>query len=638
MTKLCIILILISVSFQLEAQDGYVKYNSDSSYRNDTIKISKGEIFPYFNSTIPHKINVLFGIDTIRDLNFKSKTYEIVQAPNTTYLSQKGSLAQLKKDGMVYVNATTIDKKDTVTLISESGKQLTQLISTREAQVNQSDCGKTFRLIITGAPTIFYATDKLTQYIEPEQPQGTTDQNEENKKSWSFWYYIIIGLSMFLIGFSIWWFFFKGLRKQKGEPIYVQYNANKSLSDFARDYKTDLGEFLSMNKKTIDKKYISYENRDRKQVQEDLKGQKLIVGYQTKSSSNAYNSFSDNLYNEKREQPIIKENGTKDVFVQPTNFGNNNDVLSNQLRDMQNTLIREIQKVSSGNIEANEINRLRNEKSELENKIKGLETDKGKLDSTLAQLQANNSSLENSLQAENAEKSQFQSELKELKEKVITVEFLKNYSESVFAYLKYCQQVSNDAYNFFNRISQQNPLQAFATGHLLMKFQSSVNTIPVGNWIQIVQDIKDTGATTSRQLIRSFSQIQNNNDKLREFQRLLFSEVLTRYSSNILILAEAFKNISRFQGSTDFTSDTQNTFDKYASEIVSKAKSIGLELKHVSLFENWEKYIGQIEDKGGERSLAYKDVGSLEKGAIAEIVSVGVKTSFEDTKTIIILA
>jgi hypothetical protein len=255
------------------------------------------------------------------------------------------------------------------------------------------------------------------------------------------------------------------------------------------------------------------------------------------------------------------------------------------------------------------------------------------------QLQTDKTTFENNLQTVNAENSNFQNEIKELKEKVIAVEFLKGYSETVFSYLKYCQQVSNNAINFLNKISQQNPKKAFIVWHLLIKFQTSVNSIPVGDWVRTVQDIKDSGVTSNRQLTRSFAQIQNDNDKIKEFQRLLNSEVLIKYSSNLLILVEAVKNLSRFQDIGDFSYEAQDIFGKYVTEILSKAKSIGLELKYVSLFENWEKYIGQVEDNGGERSLAYKEITNLEKGVIAEIVSFGVKTPLgDDTKTIIILA
>ena len=156
--------------------------------------------------------------------------------------------------------------------------------------------------------------------------------------------------------------------------------------------------------------------------------------------------------------------------------------------------------------------------------------------------------------------------------------------------------------------------------------------------MQTVQDIIDTGATTNKQVIRRFAQLQNDNEKMKEFQRLLFTEVLTKYSSNILILAEAFKNLSRFQVATDLANDAQNTFGKHVSELVNKAKATALEIKYVPLFKNIEDYLGQIELVDSEKSLAYKEVSGIEKNDIAEIVSYGVKTTFDDTKTFIILA
>lgn len=636
--------LLISTFCFAQAQDGYIKYHTDSEYRNKTVKVFKGDIVPFVNASKANKINVIIGADTIFDLGITSKIFEVVTSVNTTYNSQKADFLQLKKGGVVWVNATAIPNTDTVTLISESGKQLTQLIEKREAQVNQSELGKTCRLIISNSPSIFYSADKLKQFVEPEpvqQAENTEVQDEEKKDTgWALWQIIllsVIGLGIFGAG-ALW--FIRRRNSQPAndkEPIYATYNNNnKSLSDFAMDNHIDLDTLIHFNKGVIDKKYIRYNPSDRKDVQKDLKNKKLIVGYQEKGFESSNNNFTKT---ETRNEPMTKEwDSPKATLVQPTNFGNNNE-LSGQLRQMESTLIREIQRMSSGNSNQNEINRLRNEKTELENKLKGVENDKRNSDLKQMQLQTDKSTLETNLQNANDEKNRVQNEIKELKERVIAVEFLKGYSESVFTYLKYCQQVSSDAYNFFNKISQQNPKQAFAAGHLLMKFQSAVNLIPIGDWLRTVQDIKDSGATTNRQLTRSFSQIQNDGDKQKEFQRLLFSEVLTKYSSNILILTEAFKNLSRFQGSADFASEAQSTFGKHVTEIVSKAKSTGLDIKHVPLFESWEKYLGQVEDNGGERSLAYKEITGLEKGAIAEIVSYGVKTSIgDDTKTIIILA
>ena len=635
--------LLISTFCFAQAQDGYIKYHNDSDYRKKAVKVFKGEIVPFVNGSKPNRINVIIGADTITDLGSTSTTFETVTPSKANYLSLKDDLVQQKKGGIVYVNINSIESTDSAFVYSENGTLLTKLVEKRDAQIQLANCGKTFRLVISNAPSIFYSADKLKQFVEPEpvqQAENTETQTEEKKETgWALWQIILLSvIGLGIVGLGGWWFIKRRNSKPvtDKEPIYATYNNNKSLSNFAMDNHIDLDTLIHFNKGVIDKKYIRYNDSDRKDVQRDLKNKKLIVGFEEKGFVNTNDNFTKA---ETRNEPMTKEwESPKETFVQPTNFGNNNE-LSGQLKQMESTLIREIQRMSSGNNNQNEINRLRNEKTEVENKLRGLETDKRNVDAKLMQMQSDKTTSENNLQTAMTETIRIQNEIKELKERVIALDFLKGYSESVFTYLKYCQQVSSDAYNFFNKISQQNPKQAFAAGHLLMKFQSAVNTIPVGDWLRTVQDIKDSGATTNRQLTRSFSQIQNDSDKQKEFQRLLFSEVLTKYSSNILILAEAFKNLSRFQGSADFANEAQSTFGKHVSEIVSKAKSTGLDIKHVPLFESWEKYLGQVEDNGGERSLAYKDITGLEKGAIAEIVSYGVKTSIgDDTKTIIILA
>ncbi len=632
MNKFFTTLLLFVSSSNLQAQDGYIKYHTDSEYRGKAVKVYKGEILPYFNSTKASKINVLIGNDTITDLALQSKNYEIVQSPNTSYQSQKGTLVQLKKGGLVLVNATVIPRTDTVTLIAENGKQLTQLIDKREAQINQPDCGKIFRLIITNAPSIFYASDKLTPFVEPEQPEqvGTKTTEEVPKAGWAWWYYALIILVAGGIGFGF-WKIIKGRKKIK--PNEAVFNSS-SLKDFASQYGgvKKLGE---LNPNLIPPNWDKLQNTEKQQIINNLQGKRLIVRGDNETSFGFQETNKDSSF----EQPITRDwDSPKETFVQPSNFSSN-DNISQQLRQVENSILSAIRLSGSGNNNSNELNKLRNEKTELESKLKTVENEKKNSELKQMQLQTDKSTLENNLQNANDEKNKIQNEIKELKEKVIAVEFLKGYSETVFSYLKYCQQVSNEVINFFNKIYQQNPNQAITAGHFLMKFQNSVNSILIGDWLRTVQDIKDSGATTNRQLTRSFVLIQNDNDKLKEFQRLLFSDVLTQYSSNLLILVEAFKNLSRFQGSTEFANEAQNTFGKHVTEIVNKAKSTGLELKYVSLFESWEKHIGQVEDYGGERSLAYKEITGLEKGAIAEIVSFGVKTPLgEDTKTIIILA
>lgn len=612
MTKLLATLVFLTITNLLNAQNGYVKYHIDSEYQNKSIKVLKGEILPFFRSEKENLINIVIGNDTIFDLHNESKSFEIVKSVNTTYNSKKEYFLQIKKGGVIWVNATAIQNTDTVTLFSESGKQLTQLIDKREAQVNQSDLGKICRLLITNCPTIFYSTDKLKEFVEPElTPLETQTEvvTETKDEGWAWWFYFLIVLGIGGIGFGIWKFIKS--RKPKiptdKEPVYALYRNNKSLSDFAREQGTNLDTLLELNSGVIDKMYLRYSESDRKEVQKNLNNKKLIVHYQKKAKSWPVETIA--------------------------NIGD----LSNQLRQMEENIKSEIRNYGSGNNHSNELNNLKREFTELRNEKNKIESEKQNLVNSINQLQRDKAISETNLQNANDEKTKVQGELNELQKRVIELDFMKGYAESVFNYFDFCQKVSSDAYNYFQKVNQQNPKQAYAAGHLLMKFQVNINSLPIGNWIQIVQDIKDTGATTNRQLTRSFSQIQSNAERKKAFQRLLFSNVLVKYSSNILILAEAFKNISRLQGTTDFTNEAQNTFGKHITEIVNRAKSTELELKHVSLFENWERYMGQVEDNGSERSLAYKDVEGLAKGSIAEIISIGVKTFDEDTKTMVII-
>lgn len=531
-----------------QSQDGFIKYQKDSEYRNKSIRVIKSEILPYINAK-PGKIDLIFGSDTITEIEKASDNFvEIAQI--THYDSLKDELLQKKGNGTALVQAKNIPATDTVTLMSESGKQITQLITQREAQVNLSDLGKTSRLIISNSPTVFYSIDKLKQYAEAEPVQrdhNTGTSTEGNTGTdWEIWQKILLGTIV--------------------------------IGIFAA------GGFWFLSKRVNDK-----------------------LGNLT----SLLHEFKGLLNN------------------------------TSQLHDLKSSLIKEIQSLkgmSSANGNQIGIHDWQTEKAVLKDKLNGLEIESKSLNAIVGQLQVERLTLESTIKTLNDEKSQIQTKMNMLNERVLDVKFLKGYSESVFSYLDFCQEVTAHAYTWFNRISQQNSKHAIVMEHLLMSFQASTNSIPVGNWQQTVQDIRETGTTTRKELVRSFSQIQNESEKQKEFQRLLFKEVVTKYSSNILILAEAFRNLSRFQVSTELSNEIQDIFGRHVKEIVSKAKATGLEIKYVSLFKSFEEYLGQIESIDSQRSLAYKEVSGLQRNQIAEINSFGVRTEFEDSKTYVILA
>ncbi|MDR3245047.1 MAG: hypothetical protein LBT50_01280, partial [Prevotellaceae bacterium] len=168
-------------------------------------------------------------------------------------------------------------------------------------------------------------------------------------------------------------------------------------------------------------------------------------------------------------------------------------------------------------------------------------------------------------------------------------------------------------------------------------YQTAVCSLPVGKWMQIVSEIKNKGIVVSdERLKQSLSAPVNNEEKQKEFQRTLFSEVLVKYSSNVLILTEAFSNLSRFSSVTDSVNTIENTFKKHFETIISSAKSAGLEIKPAHLFMNIDDF-QDIEAIRRNRSLPYANIVGLQNDDIAEIVSYGIKTRFQSTKTQIIL-
>ncbi len=631
MTKLFATIAFICFTCLLHAQDGYVKFSADSPFRGGKVKIFQGEIVPFFKSTKADKINVIVGNDTITELSINSKSYELVSPSKLNYISQKDEFIQLRKGVGIVVNVNSIDKTDSAVVYSENKTQLTKLVNEREATIRKEDCGKSIRLVIANAPTIYYSVESLKEFAEPEpvpQAENTEAQTEEKKDTgWAWWHYALIALGACGIGFGLW----KFIKRRKGNPNEEVFNSS-SLKDFALKYG-GVKKLSELNPNLIPPNWDKLQNTEKQRIINNLQGKRLIVRGESEMSF----GFQENK-NSYNDEPMTKEWDTpKETFVQSTNFGNNNE-LSGQLRQMENNLIREIQLGRSGNNNQNEINRLRNEKTEVENKLRTLETDKRNLDAKLMQMQSDKTTAENNLQTAMAETIRVQNEIKELEERVIRVEFLKTYSESVFSYLKYCQQVSTDAYSVFNKINQLNPEQALVPGQLLMKFQSSTISLPFGNWLQITQDIKETSATTNKSLIYGISQFNSEEERKREFQRILYTELVTKYHSSILILAESFRNLERFQVSSESVREIQKTFSDHVTTLLSKASAIGVETKYVPLFRSFEDYPGLGESVSQKVSIAFRSVHGLEKNSVAEILLYGWKIEDGEEKTQFILA
>jgi hypothetical protein len=647
----------------LSAQDTYVKFNSDHKYGDKfPVFCFKGEILPYISSENKNKIKILVGKDTV-ELNKSSSHYNIYSNPNKTYFPDAKAFVKLKDNNLVFVDATSISLKDTVRLISDIGKETLMLAKTREAQIDKTKCGEIIRLIITNTPSIFYSVDNLEIYIYPvldNDDDGIQNENDscpEEKgilayngcpekdnegffASIKLWHFLILTFILAAIGLLLWMFKFNGKVFSRATPVYVSYNGNGSLNDFAIQNKTDLNTLLNLNKKIIDQKYASYTNQEKKQIQDKLRGENLVIGLKSnkKDEPNTYlpeNNFSAN--SDQKDQSNRNEPKSNSEPV-PISSQLNTDNFTQQLKQLESNLLREIRSSNSkSNESSNEISKLNRQIEDIKVEKTKLDSEKRNLDSKITQIQTEKLELEKSLRNVNSEKDKIGSEFNQLQEKVINVDYLVGYAESVYAYLNLCAQVNNDAYELFYRLCKQNIQQSATVSHLLLKHQNSINSLSTGSWMQILQDIIESGLTNNRQIKSSFKQLENNEDKKKQFQRLLFSDILISYSSSILILTEAFRNLAHFQVSTELALEAENTFGKYVTELTNRVKSTGLENKYVPLFKNFENFLGQIESVDSLTSFAYSNIPGLEKGSIGEIVSYGVKTSFEETKTLVIL-
>jgi hypothetical protein len=635
MNKFLLLIILFFSALKLiQAQDSYLKFKDDIDL-TDKIKCYKGEILPFVKSSKKNRINILFNNDTIFDIPVSSK-FNIVKNPNTIYSSRADDLVLSKDPNYILIGDSSIQLSDTVTLISETGQIVSQLIKQREASVEKTACGNTFRLMITNSPSIFYSATNLKAYIDPNldsDEDGIIDSKDHcpnvpglpddngcpvQAKTGFFanllwWHYTLFITGLTMIVFMIVAIFFK---KSGNKTVKVKFTSD-SLKEFAAEYG-GVAKIRELNPRLIPQDWERLDNTRKQKVINNLKGKRLVVDTINHKSNSPLNNLTRGY-----EEPREKVNEFNKLKESPTSQQDNLEI-SQQLRAVENRIVNEIKNLSLSRNSIEQLEQLKNDNNKLKEENKRLDE--------------NNQAATKKLSLTDEQLSQSNYKLSNYTEKVVFVEFLKGHSDGISAYLNYCSQVINQAYYYFGEISNQNNQETFPMSCLLIKFQNDINAIPIGNWAQTLRDISDTGATTNKQLIRSFAQIQNEKDKLAEFDRLVFSEVLIKFVGSVLLLSEALKNLNRFQSSSELVNEAQLAFSKHVAELINKAKLIGLEIKYVPLFENIEKHLGQLESVDKERSLAYRGVGKLEKGAIAEIVSYGIKTPFEETKTLIILA
>lgn len=305
----------------------------------------------------------------------------------------------------------------------------------------------------------------------------------------------------------------------------------------------------------------------------------------------------------------------------------NTSEISSQIQRMESRILNKIESLAS-NKEATQ---------KIENLQKDIESFKGKITLLNKDIEQGNQKI-NELNSEltqvHKKKQEIEGEYLKYSEKVIFVDYLEPYAKATYDYYNFCQTGYIKALEYFQKLNHSDSELVSIVSQLLVKFYSNIPS-KTNHWVGVINEIKDSKATANVDLIRSLKQIPNNEEKSKEFKRILLKEVFEKYSSSIYILTEEFSNLSKFTNdSTSAVKDFEQFFTSFKSELHSKSKTIGLDLNYVPLFEHYEKYAAFTKLANQTCSLPYKNIKNITKDSVLEIINYG----FGNEETNVILA
>ncbi len=602
MRYLALITVFILTAICSMAQN-YIKFAEATEINGR--KFFKGEIY----QQIADK-KILFGKDTI-DLG-KTKT-EKVTVGNVSQISDKLNFV-INSDSINYqINATIfINGKDTIKLVKADNNTI-PFFSKGNELINIKECGSSFRLIIPSYPSIvFYESEIPKPVVEkiqnPVVDKPVEDDGFLSKIPW--WQYIIVGILGLTLLVVIYKFALKFIDKRKKYPIYKKYNG-EGLTSFSNDVGVKRNKIIKYNLELL-KDYDRFSEKEKVA----LRGKELIIGYSKVSPANNFNPPNFDL-TPKNSETIPESTQPQQNIIE----------LSSQIQSMESRILNKIESLASNKEASQKIENLQKEIESFKAKITLLKKDIEQGNQKINEL---NSELTQVLK----KKQEIESEYSKYIEKVIFVDYLDPFARATYDYYSFCQTGYMKALEYFQKLNHSDSELVSIVSQLLVKFNSNIPN-KTNHWVGVINEIKDSKATANIDLIRSLKQIPNNEEKSKEFKRILLKEVFEKYSSSIFILTEEFSNLSKFTNdTTSVVKDFEQFFTSFKSELHSKSKSIGLDLNYVPLFEHYEKYAAFTKLANQTCSLPYKNIKNISKDYVLEIINYG----FGNEETNVILA
>jgi hypothetical protein len=586
----------------------YVKFVAPAEINGH--KFIKGEIYQQISDK-----KILYGKDTI---DFGKSKIKKATVADVSQISDKLNYI-INSDNINYqINvAKFINNKDTIKLV-KADNNIIPFFTKGTASLKIGECGSSFRLIIPNLPSVVFYESEIPKPVIEEHTETPVTEVVEDKSLFSgltWWQYIIGGILLLIIIYFLYILIVRFVNKGGDKfPLYEKYTGG-DFNEFAQRMNISRQKLIKYNEDKLGD-YESMSHKEKEKLKNNLRGKDFVIGYSKIYSepSKTYNEF---------EQFNQKPQTTSETYQQ----SQNTDELSSQIQRMESRILNKIESLASHK-EASQ--KIENQQKEIEKlKIKITQQNKD-----IEKGNQENIELNNNLTQVIKKKQEIESEYSKYSEKVIFVDYLEPYAKATYDYYNFCQTGYIKALEYFQKLNHSDSELVSIVSQLLVKFNSNIPN-KTNHWVGVINEIKDSKATANIDLIRSLKQIPNNEEKSKEFRRILLKEVFEKYSSNIFILTEELSNLSKF--TTDNTSvvkDFEQFFTNYKSELHSKSKAIGLDLNYVPLFEHYENYAAFTKLANQTCSLPYKNVKNISKDSVLEIINYGFGN--EETNVILV--
>lgn len=571
-------------------------------YNTDSIKLRKDEVFKLDTSTN----KIIVGKNSIKIEENKYKEIDVLPIDVMV-----GSLVKQIDSLQLLIDVTSLLANNEKVILVYQNDNGIPFVTVKTDTLLMSEITWPIRLIVEGKPTIFVYEEDIISHSDSTKNMGDNGGGDKQPQTSGFfdefvWWHYLIGIVVLLfIAFLVYVYKpWELILNRRGNPVFKRYNG-ESFETFANQNGTTREFVFKHNRKAL-KGYDKMNEAEKKKFKKDFRGE-LIIRYDSKKQE------TTKTVEEHSFVPISKNSDVNNIDI------------SRQLNQVQENIINRINSISSsfGSEQKNQ---------QLQKEIEVLKHDRDHYKTTLEKEISDKNKLTSDLMQIKNVKQNIEDEISRYQQSVIFVDYLEPYAKAASAFYNKCQSGYYKALNLFMKIDPSESELISIAAQFISKFSSNV-PVKTDFWMAISSEIKDSRTTANAELIRILKQLPNNEEKNKEFKRVLLKDVLEKYTGSIILLFEEFSKLSRFISKpSNFSNEFEYVFGPLKTELLSMAKTIDLEINFVPLFENYVKYAAFTKLVNQNVSLPYKHVTNLERDTVLEVVSYGFGTN--ETKVI----